>query len=225
MASIASSPASFASLLLAALLPASRPAPLPALAVLDEQDASRELRVIGAGAPRLLLPVFTRCTGTCPMTAVFLKQALAKADAPFRVVVFSFDPADTAADLRDFRQRFALPEEWAVVRSGDPGATKSFLDGFEFRFMRAGEGFDHPNETFVLSPAGSWTATLTGTSFDDKDLRAAWARAAAADQGRVLSSLLAWLVRPEAWILFACAGLSSSLMAIVIARKRMSRSS
>lgn len=76
---------------------------------------------MATGAPTLLLPIFTRCTGTCPMTAHYLKRALAGAGTAFRVVVFSFDAADTADDLREFRDRFALPAEWLVVRSGDAG--------------------------------------------------------------------------------------------------------
>src|SRR3954464_14643653 len=149
MATIASSLVS-ALCLLAALVPAERRTGLAAFAVIDDAGAARDLRAIAAGAPALLLPIFTRCTGTCPMTAVYLKDGLARAGVPFRVIVLSFDGGDTPGDLRAFRQRFALPADWIVVASGDGAATRALLDGLDFHFMRSEAGFDHPNQTFVF---------------------------------------------------------------------------
>jgi len=207
----------------AALLPAERPEPLPRLTVSDDQETRHELRDLPAGEPALLLPVFTRCTGTCPMTAHFLKEALATAQAPFRVVVLSFDPEDTAQNLRDFRERFALPSAWLVVRSGDAAATRAFLDGLDFHFMKSSGGFDHPNETFVFSPGGAWAATLTGATFAKDSLEAAWQRALAADDRRPLQRLRAWLLRPEAWILIACAGLGAAVIAVLLLARKARR--
>lgn len=209
----------------AALLPPERTSTLPELAVSDEHDAPHRLRALAAGAPTLLLPVFTRCSGTCPMTAVFLKDALAKAGTPLRVVVFSFDPEDTAKDLRDFRERFALPAGWLLVRSGDSAATRSFLDGLDFHFMKSEAGFDHPNQTFVFSPEGCWAATFAGPAFPQGDLESARRRALAADHPTLLQRAEDWLIRPETWILAACAGLAASLAAVVAARTHLSHRS
>jgi hypothetical protein len=60
--------------------------------------------------------------------------------------------AEDAKDLRDFRERLGLPAEWLLVRSADGAATRAFLDELDFHFMKAGGGFDHPNQTFVFSP-------------------------------------------------------------------------
>ncbi|MGZ6126234.1 MAG: SCO family protein [Myxococcales bacterium] len=204
----------------AALLPPERPAALPrGFSVSDEQGAAGDLRAMAAGAPALLLPIFTRCAGTCPMTAHFLKESLRKAEQPFRVIVFSFDAEDTANDLREFRERFALPADWRIVRSGDAAATRAFLDRLDFHFMKSSGGFDHPNETFVFSPGGAWAATLAGASFPAADLRTARERALGADDPSAFRAAEAWLIRPEAWILLACAGLVLSLAAIVLARR------
>jgi hypothetical protein len=146
------------------------------------------------------------------MTAVYLKNAL---DVPFRVIVFSFDERDTEQDLRDFRERFALPEEWLVVRSTDPAATRSFLDSLDFHAMKSGESFDHPDETFVFSPKGRWAATLTGAAFTSGELRTARERALAADH----PSLTAWLIRPESWIAIACSGFALAV-AVLLARRK-----
>jgi len=189
------------------------------LAVLDEQDGHDDLGALATGAPTLLLPVFTRCTGTCPMTAVFLKDALAKARVPFRVMVFSFDADDTAQELREFRERFALPRDWRVVRSVDAAGTRAFLDELDFHFMKTSTGFDHPNATFVFSPRGAWAASLTGATFAAADLAAAWGRALSADDPSPFRKVAVWLIRPAAWVLLACIGLTISIAAIVLARR------
>ena len=204
----------------AELLPPESSCELPhGFAVLDEQDRHEDLGALAAGAPTLLLPVFTRCTGTCPMTTVFLKDALAKARVPFRVVIFSFDADDTAQELREFRERFALPGGWRVVRSDDAARTRAFLDQLDFHFMKTSTGFDHPNATFVFSPLGAWAASLTGATFAAADLDAAWRRASSADDRSPFRRLAVWIIRPSAWVLLACIGVTISLAAIVLARK------
>ncbi|HYS07403.1 MAG TPA: SCO family protein [Myxococcales bacterium] len=205
----------------AELLPPASARELPrGFAVLDERDHPQDLREMTSGAPALILPMFTRCGGTCPLTALALKEALARARAPFRVIALSFDADDTAKDLEDFRERFALPAEWRTVRGSDPAATRAFLDRLEFRFMKAGEGFDHPARTFVVSPRGTWAATLLGTRFSGAELEVAWRRASTAGDPAPLPRLRAWLIRPEAWILLACAGLSLSICAVLLLARR-----
>src|SRR5512141_568188 len=84
----------------ATLLPPERALALPrGLVAFDEHDQRTDLAAGTAGTPALLVPIFTRCSGTCPLAAVLLKQALEKARAPFRVVLFSFDSGDGAVDL------------------------------------------------------------------------------------------------------------------------------
>lgn len=205
----------------ASLLPPERAQSLPrGLMASDERDQRRDLGATAAGAPALLLPIFTRCSGTCPLTAVLLKQALENARAPFRVVVFSFDGEDGARDLAGFRERFHLPADWVLLRSGDAAATRAFFDGLDFHFMKAAGGFDHPNQTFVFSPRGAWAATLAGAAFSGGELEEAWRRALAADDPAASRRLAAWLIRPEAWIVLACAGLALSLAAILLVQRR-----
>jgi cytochrome oxidase Cu insertion factor (SCO1/SenC/PrrC family) len=190
------------------------------LVVSDDQDVLRELRGMAAGAPTLLLPIFTRCSGTCPLTAVQLKEALGKARASFRVVLLSFDQEDRAGDLQAFRQRFGLPAGWLLARSDDPAATREYFDQLGFHFMKSGSGFDHPNQTFVISPAGAWAATLAGTAIREAELDAAWWRALAADDATAVRSLGSWLIRPESWIALACVGLAMSLLTLTVFARR-----
>jgi cytochrome oxidase Cu insertion factor (SCO1/SenC/PrrC family) len=194
------------------------------LAVQDDHDQRQDLRP--AGMPTLLVPIFTRCTGTCPLTALALKQAMAGAPSRFRVVLLSFDTDDAAADLRSFRERLNLPFEWLLVRSIDAAATREFFDQLDFHFMKTASGFDHPNQTFVFSPNGGWAATFSGDLSSKAELESARRRAMAADDPTALSRLRDWLIRPEAWIVLACCGVGLSVVVILLlARRDRARSS
>jgi hypothetical protein len=153
------------------------------------------------------------------LTAVALKQAMPEAPADFRVVLLSFDPEDVATDLRRFRERLDLPSEWLVVRTTDAAVTRELLDALEFRVMNTGPGFNHPDQTFVFSPKGRWAATVSGPPSKD-ELSAAHRRALAADDRTVPRRLGAWLIRPEAWILLACAGFGGSVAAVLLLARR-----
>ena len=73
-------------LVLAELLPPASPHLVPhPLIVSGENDQQQELGL--AGTPTLLVPIFTRCTGTCPLTAVALNEAMSQMPERFRVVL------------------------------------------------------------------------------------------------------------------------------------------
>jgi cytochrome oxidase Cu insertion factor (SCO1/SenC/PrrC family) len=210
-----------AGLVLAELLPPASPGLAPRnLAVLDDQDQRQDLLV--AGAPTLLVPIFTRCAGSCPLTAVALKEATAEAPTRSRVLLLSFDTEDTAADLRDFRERLDLPSKWLLVRSIDGAATRELLDDLDFHFMKTDRGFDHPNQTFVFSPNGIWAATFSGNPSSKGELDSALRRALAADDPSAVRRLRDWLIRPEAWIALACVGVGLSLATILLLARRWS---
>ena len=210
-------------LVLAELLPPGRPGlVLRSPTVLDEQDRRQSLGT--AGEATLLLPIFTRCAGTCPVTAATLKQAIAGASADFRVVLLSFDPHDTAADLRGFRERLDLPRGWLVVRSVDASATRELFDDLEFPVMSSEGGFNHPDQTFVFSPKGLWAATLSGPP-SKEELSSAHRRAFAADDRTPSQGLGAWLIRPEAWLVIACAGFGLAFAAVLLLARRTKASS
>jgi len=204
-----------AGLVLAELLPPGRARLVPhPLAVLDENGQQQELRL--TGTPTLLVPIFTRCTGTCPLTAVALNEAMSQMDERFRVVLLSFDTADTAEDLRHFRRRLGLPSNWLVLRAIDGKATREFFDDLDFHFMKTATGFDHRNQTFVFSPKGVWAATFSGDPSSREELESARRRAVAADNPTTLRRLRDWLSRPEAWIALAFAGFLLSFGVILL---------
>lgn len=208
--------------LLSALCPAARaeltaPADgsvvLPDLAVVDESDTDLRLRALTEGAPALLLPIYARCAGTCPITTEALAMALGEKPQPFRVVLLSFDPADAPNDLAAFRRRHHLPASWALVRGRRPEKTRALLDRLRFQLMTSPGGFSHPDETFVVSPRGAWAGTFVGGVFSPADLALARRWALAADSPTLGQAL----ERPENRILLAGAALALSLAALFAA--------
>ena len=108
---------------------------------------------------------------------------------------------------------------WADTTLANNKYARAFLDQLDFHFMKTGTGFDHPNATFVFSPRGAWAASLTGATFAAADLTAAWGRALSADDPSPFRKVAVWLIRPAAWVLLACIGLTISIAAIVLARR------
>src|SRR5678815_5125987 len=121
------------SLILAELLPPARPGLVPrSLAILDEHDLHQNLGT--AGEPTLLVPIFTRCSGSCPLTAVALKQAIPGASAVPPTARPSFRVARGAlhrrgGDSRALRRsRFPRDEQRLGLQSRRPGV-RPFAEG------------------------------------------------------------------------------------------------
>jgi len=73
----------------------------------DETNTTHNLSEF-AGYPVIVLPIFTRCRTACVQSVARLKQALASSTADprqFRVLLFSFDPTDSAVVLAKYRER------------------------------------------------------------------------------------------------------------------------
>lgn len=173
------------------------------LAVIDERGAPRDLKALASGAPTVLLPIFTGCGGTCPTTTEALKKALREHPTRLRVIILSFDPADTSEDLRNFRSVHGLSESWILARGAEPAATRAFLDRFGFQVMTSGKGFNHPDEAVVLSSGGAWAGSFLGGAFPPRELDRAYEWALSADAPTFAQRLS----RPQTWIPLILAGL------------------
>lgn len=177
------------------------------LAVIGERGEPRDFKALASGAPTILLPIYTGCGGTCPMTTEALKRALREHPTGLRVILLSFDPTDTAEDLRSFRSVHGLSESWSLVRGADAVATRAFLDRFGFQVMTDGRGFNHPDEAIVLSPEGAWAGSFFGGAFQARDLDRAYGWALSADA----PTFAQWLRRPRNWVPLIIAGFAVSV--------------
>ncbi len=186
---------------------------IPDITVWDEGDARHslwdELRAAGTG-PVIVLPVYTRCTMSCPVLARMLVQQTAQigGGAPYRVLIFSFDPGDDAAALHQFRAQKGLPAEWILARS-DAADIRRFCDFFHYTVMTEGSVMIHTNQMFLLDHNFEWRATFIDQNWDAADLHT-WMRRAESP------GLLGWLtMNPEALVFIGFGGLLLSLLLIV----------
>ena len=147
---------------------------IPDVSVWDEQDQESLLTVklqsAGEG-PVLILPVYTRCTSSCPtLTRKLLQAAGSMENGAYRVVIFSIDASDDAESLRAFREREHLPGNWVLVRTRETEARR-FFEYFAYPIMSEGSVLVHPNELFLLDEGLRWRATLVDVDWNAGGLR------------------------------------------------------
>lgn len=195
---------------------------IPDIAVWDDADIQHslwdELRAAGKG-PVLVLPVYTRCTMSCPILARMLVEQTSRigGGAPYRVLIFSFDPGDDARALRQFRAQKSLPSTWILARS-DAANIRRFCDFFHYTVMTEGSVMIHTNQMFLLDHSLRWRATFVDQSWSAAELRT-WMM-------RVESpGLFGWIeMNPEAMVFGGFGGLLLSLALILAALLWHSRS-
>ena len=123
------------------------------------------------GRATIIAPVFTRCPVACPLITSGVKKALADRPGRYRVVFFSFDPRDTPADLRHFRERHHLPADWIVASAKEP-AIHELMDSIGFRYAQVNGGFTHPNMIAGITPDLRLANVLNGTEYRASDIDA-----------------------------------------------------
>lgn len=148
---------------------------IPDISIWDEANHKSSLweKLRGAGnGPVIVLPIYTRCTISCPVLTHKLKEEAARlsSSTAYRVLVFSFDSSEDAESLRAFREREQLPAKWMLARA-DETDIRRFCDFFHYPVMTDGAVLVHPNEMFLLTDDLHWRATLVDVSWDATDLR------------------------------------------------------
>jgi cytochrome oxidase Cu insertion factor (SCO1/SenC/PrrC family) len=137
----------------------------------DDTGRVRKLSDFG-GYPLILLPIYTRCPVACVQNVGHLKKSLADATAnptEFRVLLFSFDPADTPAKLAEYRRREAVPLGW-LVGAADQSGTDALLESIGFQYGKAGSEFTHPNLLLFLDPKLRIVKWLYGTGYSGREI-------------------------------------------------------
>ena len=138
-------------------------APLP---FKDDAGRPRTLDLF-QGQPVVVLPVFTRCHGSCSRMATGLKKALIRLNLDprtYQVFLFSFDPDDTIGDLREFRRQFALPAFWTLGRL-ERKDLRELTSALDYRVARGSGEWIHPDVAFVIGPDRSIARVLRGPAF------------------------------------------------------------
>jgi hypothetical protein len=132
------------------------------------------------------------------------------------VLIFSFDPGDDAAALRQFRAQQGLPPAWILVRS-DAAGIRRFCDFFHYPVLTEGPVMIHNNQIFLLDHSFQWRVTFIDKDWNGAQLRK-WMRRVEAP------GILGWLaMNPEKLAFVGFGGLLLSLaliLGVLLSRSR-----
>jgi cytochrome oxidase Cu insertion factor (SCO1/SenC/PrrC family) len=185
---------------------------IPSIQWIDDTGGSRTLSDL-AGYPVVLLPVYTRCRTACISNADQLKKAIATASSDqsqFRVLLFSFDPADTPKTLAAYRKRQNIPLAWSIGTSSQHDID-GLLEAIGFQSAKAGSEFMHSNLVVFLDSKLQIAKWIYGTDYSSKDVDLAL---------KVAAGERDWVGQHWQWLyalcLFGASGLCVMLWNLVI---------
>jgi protein SCO1 len=125
-----------------------------------------------AGFPVVLLPIYTRCRTACIANVDQLKKALADSSADprqFRVLLFSFDSAETPSTLARYRTRENISLAWSVGTASQTDID-ALLESIGFQYGKAGTEFSHPNLLMFLDSNLRIAKWIYGTDYSGRDV-------------------------------------------------------
>jgi cytochrome oxidase Cu insertion factor (SCO1/SenC/PrrC family) len=173
-------------------------------------DAGRSRRLSEfAGFPVVLLPIYTRCRTACIANVDQLKNALADSSADprqFRVLLFSFDSAETPSTLARYRTRENIPLAWSVGTASQTDID-ALLESIGFQYGKAGTEFAHPNLLMFLDSNLRIAKWIYGTDYSGRDVDLAL---------KVASGESDWIGEHSEW-LYAVLLFAGSLLCVALA--------
>jgi cytochrome oxidase Cu insertion factor (SCO1/SenC/PrrC family) len=149
---------------------------VPDVQILRTGVDATPLSALWQDKPVLLAMVFSRCVGSCSPFLRSLKSAVSDAGgagSAYRVVVLSFDSADTAADVDVMAANVGIAPDTGWVFGVAPRLDISRLaeaTGFWFRWDQATKQYDHPSMVVAID-RGRVLRMLVGATVSVTQLR------------------------------------------------------
>ena len=150
---------------------------VPDVQILRAVADTTRLSALWQDKPVLLAMVFSRCVGVCSPFLRSLKSAVVDAGgagSAYRVVVLSFDQADTAADLEAMAEDAGIaPNSGWVFGIAPPSDIRRLAEatGFWFRWEPSTEQYDHPSMVVAIDRGRVMRmlvgATVSGTQVSE----------------------------------------------------------
>ena len=138
---------------------------------IDDAGHIRQLSEF-AGFPVVLLPIYTRCRTACIANVDQLKKALADSSTDprqFRVLLFSFDSAETPSSLARYRTRENISLGWSLGTASQSDID-ALLESIGFQYGKAGTEFAHPNLLVFLDSKLRIAKWIYGTDYSGRDV-------------------------------------------------------
>lgn len=144
---------------------------IPSINWTDDTGRQRQFSEFG-GYPLVLLPIYTRCRTACVRNVDRLKEALANSSRDprqFRVLLFSFDPTETAASLAKYRRSENIPLGWSLGAASQADIDR-LLSEAGVQVGKAGAEFAHPNILLFIDSDRRIAKWIYGTDYADGDV-------------------------------------------------------
>ncbi|HEY2143990.1 MAG TPA: SCO family protein [Candidatus Udaeobacter sp.] len=148
-----------------------RGSPVAQINWIDDAGHARRLSDF-AGFPVVLLPIYTRCPAACIANVDQLKRAMSDSSADprqFRVLLFSFDRAETPSTMTRYRTRENVPLAWSVG-TGSQADVDALMESIGFQYGKAGTEFSHPNLLIFLDSKLRIAKWIYGTTYSGRDV-------------------------------------------------------
>ena len=149
---------------------------IPDIEIQSAENVATRLSTIWQNEPVLLTMIFTRCAGVCSAFLRSLKAAAADAGGlgrNYRIVVLSFDPNDTGADMARLADSLDVGSNPGWIFGVAPAAAVRRLataSGFWFAWDPSLQQYDHPSLVVAID-RGRLVRMLAGANVPNASLR------------------------------------------------------
>lgn len=140
--------------------------------LVDHLGAPVKLRSDHAGKPLVISMIFTSCHHVCPQTTKHLNDAVdaareALGTESFDVVTIGFDVAhDTPNAMGAFARKQGVSEPGWRFLSATPETIKQISSDLGFIFFPTARGFDHINQSSIITKDGEVYSQVYGVTFE-----------------------------------------------------------
>jgi len=140
--------------------------------LLDHLGAPVRLRSDHGGRPLVISMIFTSCHHVCPQTTKHLNEAVIAArealgTESFDVVTIGFDVAhDTPKAMGAFARKQSVSEPGWRFLSATPETIKQISDDLGFIYFQTARGFDHINQSSIITKDGAVYSQVYGVTFE-----------------------------------------------------------
>lgn len=140
--------------------------------LLDHLGAPVRLRSDHTGKPLVISMIFTSCHHVCPQTTKHLATAVEAArdalgEDSFNVVTIGFDVAhDTPKAMGAFARRQGVSEPGWRFLSATPETIEQISNDLGFIFFPTARGFDHINQSSIITKDGQVYSQVYGVTFE-----------------------------------------------------------
>ena len=140
--------------------------------LLDHLGAPVKLRSDHAGKPLVISMIFTSCHHVCPQTTKHLNEAVdaareALGTDSFDVVTIGFDVAhDTPKAMGAFARKQSVSEPGWRFLSATSETIKQISDDLGFIYFQTARGFDHINQSSIITKDGEVYSQVYGVTFE-----------------------------------------------------------